>query len=145
MKKKTILSNFGDFMSGDFMSYVAFLVTFCPGTLCPGTLWSGTLCPMLPNLGTFCPGTLCPGTFWPGFDKFTYYISLLVLNHLFNKFTLDLVSIRHKVNTSLRTTLHKHFHLVVLILFINIFQCCQYIVKKTSKADVWCITIGNYH
>ena len=39
-------------MSRDIMSYVAFLVT-----LCPGTLWPGTLCPMLPNLGTLCPGT----------------------------------------------------------------------------------------
>ena len=26
-----------DILSGDFMSYVAKIVTLCPGTLCPGT------------------------------------------------------------------------------------------------------------
>ena len=77
------------------------------------------------------------------YDKFTYYISLFVLNQLFNKFTLDLVSIRHKVNTSLSTKLHKHFHLALL--FINLFQWCPYIIQKTFKADVWCIKIGIYH
>ena len=56
---KRTKNNLGDLMSGDFMSYDAFLVTFCPGNF-----WSGTLCPMLPKLGTICSGTLCPGTFW---------------------------------------------------------------------------------
>ena len=31
-----------DILSGDFMSYVAKIVTLCPGTLCPGTFWPDT-------------------------------------------------------------------------------------------------------
>ena len=48
---------FGDLMSGDFMSYVAFLVTFCPGTLCPMLHFSDFLS------GDFMSGVFMAGDF----------------------------------------------------------------------------------
>ena len=69
---------FVDFMSEDFMSYTAFLVTICEGTLCPETLWSGTVCPMLLNFGTFVRGLYVRGLF----NRIPNFVILVVGNFL---------------------------------------------------------------
>ena len=38
-----------DILSGDLMSYVAKIVTLCPGTLCPGTFWPDTISDLCSN------------------------------------------------------------------------------------------------
>ena len=79
IKKYWEINTLLDILSGDFMSYVAKIVTLCLGTLCPGTFWPDTHFSIQRKSAFFYP-----------IRSHTWYNKLMYKSSIFKKRSRDL-------------------------------------------------------